>query len=445
MWSIGGHRHDEAARERQRAAWRAMPAEAKVAMIGLPLTSMLGSTALSMLPQVRDAGLGDDVHAGGMIVAVASVLAVRFTFARAIEANLAREQRQQALPGPIPAAVRQLPAMRDPGAELRRTLEQVARRDPGFSDVALAAFTRALVPRIHATPIDQARSLSPYATPLAFGEIHRRLGAGAEVICGQAQLRGLQETQHWLNASVEVRVVARGPAGVRHVGLHLTLRRSGAARSPAPVDLLAFACPACGAPVDVTHPDGACRACDTGITHGQLSWQVVDVAGPLELAWPRDDGSGPNHPSLLAPARADESLDADHRALQGRNPDAPLRAVEDLAGRAAVAWFAGWAGHDPDPALFTPDLADALRYERARLEAGALPPEGDAASADQVEWLRAGQDGWHDRADLRVVVTVGRGGAAVTQAVVVRLARSVGGERGPWRAWQILDPREVVA
>lgn len=458
MWSIGGNVHDEAARRERDATWRAMPTEGRAAMLGLPLFAVAAAKAVSLVPAVREAGLHDEVHAGGIIVAIASFFAVRITFAQAVEAQLRREasatSRVTGSSGERDAAWG-VPALRDPAVDLRRALGHLVRRDPAFSEAALVAFARALVPRIAATPRDDARRLAPYATPLAFGEIHRRVGLGERCEVSQAVLRAVEESQHWVNAALELRVAT---AGGRHVGLLLTLRRSGAARSPTPVDLLAFACPACGAPVDVTHPEGACRACNTGITHGQRSWQVVDVAGPLELPWWRDGDAGVSpHPSLVAPTHPDEELDAEHRALSGRNADAPLRAAEERAGAAALAWFACTAGRAAPTDLFTEDLAGAVRYQRARLAAGQLEASDGDGTTDQVEWLAAGRDGWHDRADLRVVITHrwcvrrpdgtvvdGDADAPVTRAVIVRLLRRVGAARGPWSAWQILDPRDAV-
>lgn len=461
---FGTHRHLDSERARRREEqWAAMPLEGKIALIAVPASVILVSNLAHLVPQIRDAGLAEEVSAGGMAIALLTGFLIQMTFGKAA-AKRAEERRQiqtsvpRALQGGAPDPVL-APVVVD--RTLQSTLaklEAVHRHDPGFSQSSLSQFSQTLLERIAAMVDGQERSLSPYATPVALQDVRRRC-RGGKVVPGPARIVDVTETEVWTSLKVEQPFLIDGPEP-RRVAMTWVLRRSGAARSPAPVDLLGFACPACGAPVQVTHPDGHCTTCDTGITHGQLSWQVVDVSGAPQAAWIgfEEKHGGGEHPSLLPLTLEAKDLPAGLRGMATRHPEVPPAAIEKRAAEAAVAWYQSRLLGNARSAkgLFHETLEQALRYELVRADLAGLAVRGGPVKVDQVEWARAEPDGWHETADLRVYLSLpwsltsaegevldGDPDQPRSMSVYVRLVHptartaSIDG----WRAWQISDAR----
>lgn len=439
------------------------PLEGKIALAVVPLSLLVVTHGLSMLPVVGDALLQEELSAAGTIMAIMSALLIQFTFGGVAKKRLreARERRDQ-LPMTIEADLFSGPAV----APLRQdtTIQALAalqRRDPSFSAPLLAVFSRALVARV-ADANDQAaqHALAPYIAKRPLDRVRAQIGEVDHVLAGPARILSVDEQSAWTVLTVEQPVLAAHGGNITRVEIVWELRRTSAARSPSPVDLVSFTCPACGAPVETTHPDGQCTTCQTGITHGQRSWQVVEARGRADAPpWPEGAVGGGAHASILAPTLEDPALEAALRTMHTRHPEVALADLEKRAAKAALAWFEGLVSGDMArvKALFSSDLTAAYRYEVGRLRAGRLSARGGPGKVSKVEWSRAGPDGWHETADLRVFLSMpwcvqdsegrvvdGDPETARALSVVVRMIHPTAATSTleGWRAWQILDARE---
>lgn len=453
-------RRHEAAR-RQQALWDAYPTEGRIALVAVPITVLVGVHLLHLVPGIDDIIGYEELGAAGMLMALFSVLLIELTFGR--EARRILNRKQQTSPALVALSTDGILAG-TPTRSLRnetvvQRLARLQQHDAGFSERLVGVFSRALVVRAaKATTDDARRALLPYITPAALADLHELLGPTDQVLPGPCRIVEVEEAAVWTTLRIRQPLLAASGGRIQHLDLRWTFRRTSAARSPSPVDLTAFGCPACGAPVQVTHPDGHCTTCQTAITHGQLCWQVVGVGGAELPPWPEAHPHGGDHPSLDPPTWEDPALPAALRALATRHPETPIDRIELRACEVAVQWLEALIAGKPKAAaaFCTEEQARSMAYEVGRLRAGRLTLTGGPVQVDHAEWLRAGRDGWHEVADLRVFLRTpwcirdaeghlvdGSPDEPRHLSLVVRLVHPTAEHLTleGWRLWQLADPR----
>lgn len=251
-------------------------------------------------------------------------------------------------------------------------LADLRQRDPAFSMPAFLDFVVMVHRRTLEAVEDRAHDevLAPFVDPAALTQVRGRLAkvaAVTEVVCGAVRVLKVErgDAGDRVYVRLETTRVERGADGKQRrftIEDWVTLRRGPDAKSLAPERIEAMGCPSCGAPIEVTAL-GACAQCGTGITKGQLQWQLTyweersrkAVTGPM-LAL----GPGGDEPGVLLPVVTSPSLDADLRALAGFDGGRFRERVKTTYLELQSAWTEGrWQRARP---FVTDRLFQTLRF-----------------------------------------------------------------------------------
>lgn len=414
------------------------------------LTTLFSATLPITVEQV------ELVQAGSGMIGVMTAMFVWMTFGR-LEANQKREESLQERRDPVAEAVPALgtatghavgvAAARRPG----RIVDQMARHDPGLSEVDLWSWLGALPAAALAADVEAVRTrLRPYVAMDAWQELTRQLRGADQVEVGPVVLLEA-EHGHWDTLQLGVGLRVRHAEVWTPDAQVWTVRRSTAARSLPLADMLALGCPACGSPIQLAPPEWGCAACDRRIAEGQLHWQLRAVrgraAGVRSPAWEALTAGGP-HASMHIQLVGSDDRAAQLRSLAARCPGFDLAAVDARVREVARAA----AADEP-----VEGLQPALDWERDRIAHLGLRRIMGPVEVVATDLLRAGRDGWYERLDVRVVLhgvraLVDESGRVVDGhpelpqhwAVVLRMAHPSGrpSDVALWRPWQLLAPQE---
>ena len=452
--------------------WSTWPSEAQIGSLALPAFLMFCAHLIAMVPSMQEFAGEDTILAGGLISSILVVILFKLTFG----AHVAREKAQRKRSSGRAAHHARVDALTELEApaeavhhhhdSIKEQMRRLSHHDPAFSEVLLHQYLRGLLVKLHgASSPKQRAALAPYAVPSAWVGLERAFAGADQVVATAPVITGLNETRAWTQVQVSMQAIAHQDGQARPFRIQWNMRRSGAARSVGPADVLTLQCPACGAPVEPVHPDGHCKYCNLGILHGQQSWQIMDVTGNPDapslapIARPDDGG---DHRTTLPPTLEDRSLDRDLRSLSGRHPEFVQRAFEIHAGRVCAALYTALASGDTQalPSLLSPDLLQAVQAQIDIDRAGALTRQGGPVHIDQLEWSSIGGDGWYEVVAIRVFATlpwcitddedtVLDGNPEVTRTLSRYLffQHPVGQtlQLNQWRLWKVATPDEYAA
>lgn len=339
-----------------------------------------------------------------------TLLFIGFIIARAVwgsQGGRVVHRTQRAAPSGAARVRRRAP--RTPG------LDGLRKADTGFSlpvflDFAILVHRRAL----EATSTGRFEPMAPFVAPEATAQLkahHQGVQRIDDVVIGGVNLRRVQrQGDRWLAEVVyeDVRTETLADGGRRDVLVHerWVFRRSVAATSLPPAEMLALSCPSCGSPVE-TDPMGACTSCGTPITQGQLQWQVVEVeVGHRERASAPDVGffAGGDEASVHVPTVQDPALQAEVRRLLGRHPDLSMEAFSQRVSlvyhRLQLAWSDGeWSTARP---YVTDAQFQSLRFWMDRYRKHGLANKLDDVELLRVSVVKVDVDAWYEAITVRI-------------------------------------------
>ncbi len=450
--------------------WSHWPVEAQIGSFALPGFLLLCAHVLALIPAVRDIAGEDTIQAGGLISAIFTVLLFKATFGSHASKAKREKNSGRVLNRVVEANHDDMFDVPDSVHHnfdsVKEQIRRLASHDQAFSEVLLHQYLRGILPVLLAANTPEKRlALSPFVAGNAWQGLERLFLAADNLTAEFPRITDISESTAWTDVQVAMRVLAAQDGQHRVFSLQWHMRRSGSARSQGPADVLSLNCPSCGAPVEIVEPGGHCKFCDLGITHGQQSWQIIDVTGNpnapfIDPAARPDDGG--DHATALPPPLEDRSLDRDLRALSGRHPDFGQRDFEVHAAQVFAAYLQALAGRSPQSVAHAlhPNLLAALEAQVAIDEAGGLQRQQGPVHIDQLEWSSVGGDGWYEVLVVRAYVTlpwcvtddegnVVDGNPDVTRSLSrylffqhpvdesLQLAR--------WRLWKVATPNEYAA
>ena len=119
--------------------------------------------------------------------------------------------------------------------------------------------------------------------------------------------------------------------------------------------------------------------------------------------------TGPVHASAECFIQSDPELDAQLRGLTTRYPTLSTPHLERQAAKAWLTWCTAVSAGQPQVAKGV--MTEGLKRDVALLVRGLRSCDHsvvlDAPRVLQVDWIRAEQDGWHERLELRLSVELG--------------------------------------
>ena len=307
---------------------------------------------------------------------------------------------------PVPAAIR--PEPRPTGLAALREL------DHGLSIPVLYDFVQLVHRRATAAAVSgEWSALTPFVGPEArrsLSDSHQGIEALDEVVVGRIGVDevkvGIRRARIQLTLEGSRRERRGGKSRQIFVRERWVFERDRGVQSPEPGQMLRLGCPSCGSAVD-TDAMGACRACDTPITTGQLQWIATSVQlGGREPFRPPQVGffAGGDEPSVHAPTRIDSRLGPETRAFAARHPDfvqgdfqARVRAIYL---HLQSAWSAGrWEEARP---YVTDPMFQTLRFWIDKYAAGGLANRLEDVRLQRQQVVKIEVDAWYEAITVRI-------------------------------------------
>lgn len=313
-------------------------------------------------------------------------------------------------------------------------LAALRQRDPGYSSVVLLDFV-VLVHRraLEAIGTGEWDPLSPFVVHGARDRLiaaHAGVKAVSDVVTGGVRIlkverRGAED--HLVVRFESTRTESLVAGGERRVLVEeqWTFRRAAGATSLPPADMERLGCPNCGASIEVT-PMGACKACGTPITSGQLQWQVAftDLLSRSAARIPKTtELPGGEEPAVRWPTVEARDLAVTRSELSRRHPefdpivfDARVHLVyHTLQG--AVS-----AGRWDDARPYVTDrMYQTLRFGIERYTAAGLRNQLEDVTLERTAMAKIELDAWYESITVRLW-------GSCKDSIVDRNGRVVGGD-----------------
>ncbi len=305
------------------------------------------------------------------------------------------------------------PARRRRPSRTTRGLTELRALDPGFSMPVLQDFLVMLFQRVDgAVGRGGWDALAPFVAPDATQAIERSwkgVSAIDETVVGSVKVMSVR---HGSTTRLDVRfavtrlVTRAGREQRLYAEETWVLRRDSGAVSLPPEEMLRMGCPSCGAAVETT-PLGACRACDTPISKGQLQWQLEarqlvksePVTAPVVGFF-----SGGDEPSVGVPTLTHPHLPAEVRRLRTRHPDFDFA---DFERRVRATYFSvqtAWSEsrYGAIRPFVTDPMFQSLRFWVEKYERAGLRNRLEDVKLEQVRLVKIEVDAWYEAITVRL-------------------------------------------
>jgi len=320
-------------------------------------------------------------------------------------------------------------------------LDKLRKTDEGFSmpvflDFALLVHRRSL----EALSTGQFEAMAPFLSEQAQQQLranHEGVQRVDHVVVGGVRMAEVGWRSGYTMAVVvyeDTRTETLSDGDTREVIVHerWLFRRKADASSLPPAQMLALDCPSCGAAIEVDNV-GACAACGSPITKGQLQWQVdkVEVGHRSRVVAPEVGFvAGGDEASVEVPTVHDRQLQAAVRRLLARHPELSMDAFSQRVSlvyhRLQGAWSEGrWDDARP---YVTDSQYQSLRYWMDRYKKYGLANRLDDVELERVSVVKVDIDAWYESITVRIW------GKMRDYVVDVKSGRVVGGnQRTPRR------------
>ena len=296
-----------------------------------------------------------------------------------------------------------------------RGLQRLRKADTGFSmpvflDFALLVHRRSL----EALGSGRFDAMTPFLSQRALGQLranHEGVERVDDVVAGGVRVSEVTWRGGFVVAEViyeDTRVETLKNGQTREVIVHerWSFRRAADVTSLPPAEMMALSCPSCGAAIEVDAM-GACVACSSPITSGQLQWQVhgVEVGHRSKVIAPEVGFvAGGDEASVDLPTLHDRDLQAAVRRLLARHPDLSMEAFSERVSlvyhRLQAAWSAGkWSNARP---YVTDSQYQALRYWMDRYQRHGLANRLEDVELERVTVVKVDIDAWYESITVRV-------------------------------------------
>jgi ribosomal protein L37AE/L43A len=247
----------------------------------------------------------------------------------------------------------------------RRVYEALRAHDPEFSAVLFEDFVFALYARVLAAreSPEAMTALAPYVSEGSREALLRREPARVKihsVVLGSVQVQQVKIAERVrVDITFESNYTAELPGGPQgyYVREAWTLSRGLDVRSRPPDSVLAFQCPACGAPYR-RGDAGACAHCGKQVEGGQFDWSIVQVRQIAQANRPPALGGDAPEVGTELPSVIDPDLKQQQAALLREDPAATVANILDRLQIIYIELNAAWTARDLRPVR--PHVSDAL-------------------------------------------------------------------------------------
>lgn len=301
--------------------------------------------------------------------------------------------------------------------DAKSALRKLREIDPRFSETVFLDFVHLLYQRLQdARGRQDMASVAAYLSPeacasqLAVAQ-QRQLSRVDQVIVGTCRIDSVRgfgptDTEIRMVVGLDANYTEHSSGGsVRYyVTEELTFTRKKGVPSPTPEDIVALACPACGAPSEV-RPDGTCPYCDQVVNRGDFQWLLVQRDLTEESAQPRAcvtemaEEKGTDDPNVLPPDYEERRVAflESHPEFNGEAFD---RHVHQCFVRVQQAWSSGqW---EQARALVSDGLYNANRYWLDLYRAQRISNRLEDVQVERVQPVRFDQDAFYDLITVRI-------------------------------------------
>jgi len=281
---------------------------------------------------------------------------------------------------------------------------------PVFLDFAILVHRRAL----EALSTGRFEPMAPFLSDHARKQLvanHEGVERVDDVVVGGVRISEVSWRSGYTVAEViyeDTRTETTDGGATREVIVHerWLFRRKADAVSLPPEEMMAMTCPSCGAAIE-TDSVGACSACDTPITKGQLQWQVhgVEVGHRGRVVAPEVGFvAGGDEASVDVPTVHDRDLQAAVRRLLARHPELSM---DDFSQRVSLVYHrlqAAWSAGEWDDArpYVTDSQYQSLRYWMDRYKKYGLANRLEDVELERVTVVKVDIDAWYESITVRL-------------------------------------------